>query len=262
MLGSYFKTTSSLTLYHLLEAQNAVFFNLIFKFQTLVFCILLIPQLICFPIKLQIPYLIKIYLLVLLMILLQPHPQKLSHLMISQIVFHLPKSQSSPNMLLHLKAFNIVSQPPSHLHDCHGYSDIISLHKPNTFQKVKSDPLWHQSIAEELQALERTHTWDLVDLSLGKSIVGTNGFTKPIPNLIILLNIIRLGQLPWTSPKSMTLIMKKLWFLLPALPLRNLLVVATIRHQQLFQIDAKNVFLNENIEEMYMQPPPSYDHPS
>jgi hypothetical protein len=41
-----------------------------------------------------------------------------------------------------------------------------------------------------------------------------------------------------------------------------LLAVAVLCHWQLFQMDVKNVFLNGDLaEEVYMHPPPSYDHP-
>ena len=65
-----------------------------------------------------------------------------------------------------------VSQPPSHLHDYHCYSIIVSLFGLTTFKEAKTDPHWQQAMKDGLQALEKTHTWDLIDLPFGKSVVG------------------------------------------------------------------------------------------
>ncbi|GKU98927.1 hypothetical protein SLEP1_g11860 [Rubroshorea leprosula] len=39
-------------------------------------------------------------------------------------------------------------------------------------QEASLDPLWQQAMKEELQALEKTGTWDLVDLPIDKTLVG------------------------------------------------------------------------------------------
>jgi hypothetical protein len=42
----------------------------------------------------------------------------------------------------------------------------------HTFREASSDPLWQQVMKEELDALLKTGTSDLVDLLAGKSAIG------------------------------------------------------------------------------------------
>jgi hypothetical protein len=65
-----------------------------------------------------------------------------------------------------------VSTLPSHLRDFHCFSAFATLHEPYTFREASSDPLWQQVMKEELDALLKTGTWDLVDLPTGKSTIG------------------------------------------------------------------------------------------
>ena len=65
-----------------------------------------------------------------------------------------------------------VTTLPSHLRDFHCFSALASLQEPHTFHEASSNPLWQQVMKEELDALHKTGTWDLVDLPSGKSAIG------------------------------------------------------------------------------------------
>jgi hypothetical protein len=65
-----------------------------------------------------------------------------------------------------------VTALPSHLRDYHCYSALATLHEPHSFGEAHTKPLWQNAMSEELNALSKTHTWDLVDLSPGKTAVG------------------------------------------------------------------------------------------
>jgi hypothetical protein len=65
-----------------------------------------------------------------------------------------------------------VSTLPSHLCDFHCFSAFATLHEPHTFRETSSDPLWQQAMKEELNALLKTGSWNLVDLPAGKSAIG------------------------------------------------------------------------------------------
>ena len=41
----------------------------------------------------------------------------------------------------------------------------VTLHEPHTYREAFTDPLWQITIKEELDALSKNHTWDLVTLS-------------------------------------------------------------------------------------------------
>ena len=70
---------------------------------------------------------------------------------------------------LALRRSHRVTTLPSHLRDFHCFSALTSLQEPQTFRKASSNPLWQQAMKEELEALYKTGTWDLVDLPYGKS---------------------------------------------------------------------------------------------
>ena len=61
---------------------------------------------------------------------------------------------------------------PAHLLDYHCYTTIATLHEPHTYYEASTDPLWQIAMKEELDALSKNHTWDLVTLLPRKSMVG------------------------------------------------------------------------------------------
>ena len=65
-----------------------------------------------------------------------------------------------------------VRETPHHLSEFHCYSTIATLHEPRSYREASTDPHWQQAMAAELQALAKTHTWDLVDLPPNKTPIG------------------------------------------------------------------------------------------
>ena len=51
---------------------------------------------------------------------------------------------------------------PAHLLDYYCYTILATLHEPHTYHEAFIDPLWQIAMKEELDALSKSHTWDLV----------------------------------------------------------------------------------------------------
>ncbi|KAA0045086.1 retrotransposon protein [Cucumis melo var. makuwa] len=60
----------------------------------------------------------------------------------------------------------------------HCFFAIVSLVEPTSYQEASTDPLWQKAMNDELQALEKTHTWDYVDLPSGKRSIGCKWIYK------------------------------------------------------------------------------------
>ena len=66
----------------------------------------------------------------------------------------------------------------THLLDYHCYTALTTLHEPQTYREASTDPLWKIAMKEELDALTKNHTWDLVTLPPGQSMVGCKWIYK------------------------------------------------------------------------------------
>ena len=71
-----------------------------------------------------------------------------------------------------LRRSSRVTSLHTHLHDFHCYATLATLHEPHSYREASSNPLWQAAMIEELDALSKNRTRDLVDLSPDKSVVG------------------------------------------------------------------------------------------
>jgi hypothetical protein len=66
----------------------------------------------------------------------------------------------------------MVRNPPTYLLDYHCFSAMLHLHEPQSYKEASTYQHWQQAMQEELHALKRSHTWDLVDPPSDKPLVG------------------------------------------------------------------------------------------
>jgi hypothetical protein len=155
-----------------------------------------------------------------------------------------------------------VTQLPAYLRDYHCYSTVFSLHEPHSYREASTNPLWQKAMDEELQALDRTHTWDLVDLPPGKSVVDCKWVYKIKTHSDGSIERYKARLVAKGFTQEYGIDYEETFAPVARLTsVRSLLAVATIRKWDLHQMDVKNAFLNgELTEEVYMKPPPGYAH--
>jgi hypothetical protein len=156
-----------------------------------------------------------------------------------------------------------VSTLPSHLRDFHYFSAFATLHEPHTFREASSDPLWQQAMKEELDALLKTGTWDLVDLPAGKSAIGCKWVYKIKTRSDGTVDRYKARLVAKGFTQEYGIDYEETFAPVARLSsVRTLIAVSASRHWPLFQMDVKNAFLNgELTEEVYMQLLPGFSQP-
>ena len=77
-----------------------------------------------------------------------------------------------PPIGLNLRRSSQVSVPLPYLTDYHYSFALATLYKPHTYHEAHTNSLWQQAMSKEPDTLHKNHTWDMVDLPFGQSIVG------------------------------------------------------------------------------------------
>ena len=151
-----------------------------------------------------------------------------------------------------------------HLRDFHCFSALASLQKPQTFCEASSNPLWQQAMKEELDALQNTRTWDLVDLLFRKIAISYKWVYKIKTRSDGTVDCYKGRLVTRGFTKEYGIDYEETFALVARLSsVMTLIFVYAARKWLLFQMDVKNAFLNGELsEEVYMKLPPGYSHPS
>jgi hypothetical protein len=191
------------------------------------------------------------------LLLATPHADSLVSPQEPTLLVDLITDQTSP---LPLRCSNQIRAPPTYLHDYSYFSAVISLYEPHTYCEVYTNPFWQQVMTEELQALEKTHTWDLVDLPRGKSVIGCKWVYKIKTKSDGTIERYKARVVAKGYAQEYRIDYEKTFAPIARISsVRSLLAITTIHQWPLFQMDVKNAFLNsDRTEEVYMQAPLGY----
>ena len=176
---------------------------------------------------------------------------------------HYPDDAVSPNDPVILpRQSTRVKQLPHHIRDYHCYSTIFSHHEPSSYKEASSNPLWQQTMSEELQALDKAQTWELVTLPPGKTAVGCKWVFKIKTKSDGSIDRYKARLVAKGFNQEYGIDYEETFAPVARLTsVRSLLAVAAVRKWDLFQMDVKNAFLNGDLsEEVYMKPPPGFPH--
>jgi hypothetical protein len=134
---------------------------------------------------------------------------------------------------------------------------------PTSYRDAERHPEWQLAMAEEIAALERTGTWDLVSPPSGvrpitckwvyKIKTRSDGSLERYKARLVARGFQQEHGRDYDETFAPVAHMTTV---------RTLLAVASVRRWSVSQLDVQNAFLNGELsEEVYMQPPPGYSVP-
>ncbi|KAE8733140.1 hypothetical protein F3Y22_tig00001478pilonHSYRG00086 [Hibiscus syriacus] len=181
------------------------------------------------------------------------HSPELSSSVSAPMSLTLVSSRSSNVHVDHvIRRSSRVSKPPLWLNN--------SIVKPTSYSDAIKDPLWVTVTQEEIQALELNNTWCVVPLPPGKVPIGckwmykvkfrSNGEVECYKTHLVAKGY---NQREGVDFVETFLSIAKL------VTVRTVLVLTSLQHWSLFQMDVYNAFLQGNfLEEVYMQLPQGF----
>ena len=162
-----------------------------------------------------------------------------------------------------LRRSHRVTTLPSHLRDFHCFSALAYLQEPQSFREASSNPLWQQAMKEELDALHKNGTWDLVDLYSGKFAIGCKWIYKIKTRSDGTVDRYKARVVARGFTQEYGIDYEETFAPVARLSsVMTLIAISAARRWPLFQMDVKNAFLNGELsEEVYMKLPPGYSQP-
>jgi hypothetical protein len=154
-----------------------------------------------------------------------------------------------------------IRRPPN----CYSHSTFTAtaLSEPASYRDVILHPEWQHVTADEIAALERTGTWDLVPCPprvlpitykwVYKVKTRSNGSLERYKARLVARDFQQKHDRDYDETFAPVAHMTTI---------HTLLVVASVRRWSISQLDVKNIFLNDELrEDVYIYPPPWYSVP-
>jgi hypothetical protein len=139
----------------------------------------------------------------------------------------------------------------------------VAIVEPTTYQEASGILEWQLAMIDELAALERTGTWDIVPLPSNvvpitckwvfKIKTKSNSSIERYKARLVARGFQQTQGLDYDETFAPVAHMTTV---------RTLIAVAASSSWTIFQMDVKNAFLNGDLGEVYMHPPPGVDTPS
>ncbi|KAL9420128.1 hypothetical protein AB3S75_037830 [Citrus x aurantiifolia] len=140
-------------------------------------------------------------------------------------------------------------------------SQLSSVDIPKSIQEALKVPEWKKAVREEMEALEKNRTWEMVYLPKGKLIVGCKWIFTVKYNSDGSLERYKARLVAKGFTQTYGVDYQETFAPVAKLnTIRILLSVAVNLEWPLFQLDVKNAFLNGELEEeVYMGAPPGFE---
>ena len=137
---------------------------------------------------------------------------------------------------------------------------VATVREPETFPDAAKDPRWIEAMNEEMQALCKNETWDLVPCSPHKKVIGCRWIYKLKHNIDGSVNrckarLVAKGYAPtdeveYEETFAPVAKMAIVW---------TVIALAGTKGWHLHQMDVNNDFLQGELEEVFMIQPPSFE---
>ena len=146
-----------------------------------------------------------------------------------------------------------VSKPNVLLKDYHCYFALAALHEPRNFSEASKNSLWQKAMNEELNALIKNNTWDLVDLPPEKSVVGCKWLYKIKTHADGSVERYKARLVAKGYTQEYGIDYEETFAPVARLTsVRALIAVASARKWSLYQMNVKNAFLNGDLTEEFI----------